>query len=445
MKNSIINWSTKNKLVLRARLFLRSSGSTFMILIFAFTVSIPCLVQAGWVGEQYWSDEQGNNYQGTVTPPSTPNNTPPLGNTAPQSQQNGPPQKQYDDAYEKGESLYNQGNYGEAALVWYDALQICKSHSLNGCIELETRLISAIAYGDMQETNAVKNQEAAPAAAAAAKRTEQMKRQLEQSKANIKLILEDAVEDYDGTGDIDLAPMETSTQPLSTSSGLKDTPSSSNGHLDSTVVDLRFMDADKLEAPKLLREPERSSERKYSSPDSVLPIGFIERRAMKETAAIIIEAIDEANGNLVLAVAELEIELEQNDARDQRGLEAYYYLRGLQDSEVTYGDKSIKDFRKTSMTYEELLRLPEGDESFVFGEEIEEEPAADSEQVFRNKEILNETFHDVRNWLSTTSTKNSSSYKRVMKNLRKTKTPTAQYAYRYLQGFVAYHEIESRK
>ncbi len=152
--------------------------------------------------------------------------------------------------------------------------------------------------------------------------------------------------DFDGTGrGINLAPMVKPAPPISNK-----TYSVDPGHGDANTVDLRFMDPDKLDSPKLQKVTPANNERgvHYKSvplPEAVLPEDPKERFAMKDRAAHIMAAIKDAGGDLAYALHNMEDDLIRHGADNQAAQEAYSYLLGLYCSEIIYGDKEADPFK----------------------------------------------------------------------------------------------------
>jgi len=407
----------------------------FAAMIVYFTCSSPSLLQAGWV-EERWTDDRGRNHQGPVTPPMTsPSHRPSQNNNVP-PQKNLPSrqsiQKKYDDAYSKGEGLFNARDYNGAANAWHKALTICKNNGLDGCVDLETRLNTAIMYGDIQRQEESKRK---AASLEAEKRAIKMKRQKDRAKANIKSILEDAAVDFDGTGKgVDLAPMLKSPPAISTS---RDAFKNNKGHMDSSIVDLQFMDADKLEAPDLLRK-KKGIKDSPPQPEKFLPQSPKERFEIKESASFIMEAIDYSGGDLRKSVLRMENNVKTMGSDNQNALEAYNYLVGLYVSEIDSGGKTVQNFRATQSDSKALLKVV----SYIAPDR--NEPVMRDENLVKNTKLLHQALRDRNKWLKNTLTKHDGDLEKALKALNKNKESGARYAYRFLQGLVAYHDMENK-
>jgi hypothetical protein len=170
-------------------------------------------------------------------------------------------------------------------------------------------------------------------------------------------------------------------------------------------------------------------------PEAVLPKDPKERFAMKDSATHIMGAIKDSGGDLAQALHNMENSLMTLGADNQAGQEAYSYLVGLYASEIIYGDKKIDHFRAKHNDSEALMGVvsylePQGDE-----------PLMRDEEAIKNKATIQAAFKSQNEWLDRTLSQNSGDLEKSLDDLRDKKEPGARYAYRFIQGLIAYHDM----
>jgi hypothetical protein len=395
---------------------------------------------AGWV-EQRWTDSQGHNHKGTVSPPSnnsynnnnyTPNNNTTLAPAQPTIQQI---ENKISKITTSGAKQFDAGDYDAALDIWMKAYDLCQKYGMStkGCYELDQRMLTAMAYRD---SKAYKEREKREAEEAAKRREAEQVKQRAEARQRVQSLLEDTAVDFDGTGrGINLAPMIKPAPDISGEPSYVDP-----GHPDADTVDLRFMDPDRLDSPKLQKMTPTKKERglHYKSvplPEAVLPKDPKERFAMKDSATHIMEAIKDAGGDLAQAMNHMEDSLMRHGAENQAGQEAYSYLVGLYASEILYGDKKTDPFKPRQSDSEALMGVvsylePQGNM-----------PLMRDEEAARNSAAINAAFKSQNVWLDRTLAENGGDLEKSLRNLRNKKEPGARYAYRFIQGLIAYHDM----
>jgi hypothetical protein len=395
---------------------------------------------AGWV-EQRWTDSQGRNHQGTVSPPSnntynnnnyTPNNNTTVAPPQPTIQQI---EKKISKITASGAEQFNAGNYDAALEIWMKAYDLCQQYGMStkGCYELDQRMLTAMAYRD---SKARQEREKLEAEQAAKRRETEQVKQRAKARQRVQSLLENTAVDFDGTGrGIDLTPM------LKPAPGISKQPSSLDaGHPDANTVDLRFMDPDKLDSPKLQKMTPAKKERgvRYKSvplPEAVMPKDPKVRFAMKDSATHIMDAIEDSGGDLAQALRHMENSLMRLGADNQAGQEAYSYLLGLYASEILYGDKKTDPFKPSQSDSKALMDV------VSYLEPQENMALIRDEEAVKNSAAINAAFKSQNAWLERILAKYGGDLEKSLHNLRNEKEPGARYAYQFIQGLIAYHDM----
>lgn len=123
---------------------------------------------------------------------------------------------------------------------------------------------------------------------------------------------------------------------------------------------------------------------------------------------------------------------------NQNGLEAYSYLVGLYASEIDSGGTTIQNFSAKQSDSEALLKV------VFYIEPDRNAPVMRDEKLVKNTKLLRQALRDRNKWLKNTLNKHDRNIEKALKTLGKNKAPSARYAYRFLQGLVAYHDMESK-
>ncbi len=413
------------------------------LMILMIMTLIPVDVHAGWV-EERWTDSQGNNHRGTVSPPPTsnnPNHSPPGSNNVVTPQQ--PTTRQIEHKVSTitaaGAVQFNAGDYDGALDIWMKAYNLCQQYGMStrGCYELDSRMVTAMAYRD---SRAYKENEKREAELAEKRREAEHAKQRAEAKRKIHSLLEDTAVDFDGTGrGIDLTPMSKPTPAIA-----QKPSSSGSDHQEADTVDLRFMDPDKLEAPKLQETTPAIKERgvHYKTvplPEALLPKDPKERFAMKDSVTHIMKAIKDANGDLAGALQNMDKDLRRHGANNQAAQEAYSYLSGLYVSEIIYGDKKTDPFRARQNDSQALI------EAFSDLEPQKNEPLRSDAEAIKNEAAIHDAFKSQNEWLERTLVQNGGDLEKSLRLLRQEKESGARGAYRFIQGLVAYHDMATMK
>lgn len=416
-------------------------------------------VQAEWF-EERWSDSEGNNYQGTVSPPSSGSSSSYGGGgtyVAPQPSPREIFRQRYQDTKTQGDTLYREGNFDRAVELLYEALQLCRQYGYEDCLDLELLLSSAVTNRDMAESRAARERENRERAA---RRLAEMQRQREQARLNISAMLNQTAVDFDGTGQgLNLAPMVAMPPPVpgSTPDGPaqakngKD-PGSGAAHVinldapspaphgNPNVVNLKTMPSDKpgTVTPKsgTLAPPKQKGMHfiDVPKPEALLPKNPKERLAMKDAATHILDTLKQANGDAgqAMRVMVARIRLLDDPARPEAH-EAFSYLMGLYASQMIYGGRASNPFAASQEDSAALLGAVAAlDPEHGRAEATDDAASADTALILAQRWR--------KQWLGSALKKNNGDIEASMKSLQGNTSPGAVYAYRFLEGLVAYKD-----
>jgi hypothetical protein len=158
---------------------------------------------------------------------------------------------------------------------------------------------------------------------------------------------------------------------------------------------------------------------------------------MKDSATHILDALQASGGDLPQALENMEHSLKVNGADNQAGQEAYSYLLGLYVSEVVYGDGQKDPFKAGPADSRELLQavayLDPGQDAYLL---------QDAEEK-KNGAIIQEAFQSQNACLERTLAKHHGDLEKALQDLRQATTPGERYAYRFLQGLLAWRDMKS--